>query len=125
MINKEMTKAEVDKMLMVIAYVSLLISIVSVIFALKGVHQLYWISAVGIYIFSFLAGFSIGQFTIGLTFIFLSIAIGYTFGRIKGKVDYSIFGGAGILLGFLIVTFVDDYWTFLPFWLLLPKSFLN
>jgi hypothetical protein len=102
----------------VIAFVSLLVSVLSIIFAILGTHQLYWISALGIYIFSFLAGFSIGQFTVGLTFIYLSLAIGYSIRRIKGKADYSLFAGAGVIIGVIIVTFVDDYWTFLPFWTL-------
>ncbi len=122
---KEMSESEVDKMLTVIAFVSLLVSVTSVIFAIKGNPQLYWISAVGIYIFSFLAGFTFGQFTVGLTFVYLTLAIGYSLGRIKGKADYSMFAGVGTIIGVAIVTLVDDYWTFLPFWTLLPKSFFN
>jgi hypothetical protein len=107
-----------------IAYWSLLVCVMSVIFAIKGIRQLYWISAVGIYIFSFIAGFTIGQFTVGLTFAFLSLAIGYSVGRIKGKADYSLFAGVGIITGFLMVGYVG-IWVFLPLWKLLPSSFLN
>jgi hypothetical protein len=105
-------------MFTVIAFVSLLVSVTSIIFAIIGYHQLYWVSALGIYIFSFLAGFTIGQFTVGLTFIYLSLAVGYSLRRIKRKADYSLFAGAGLIIGVTIVTFVDDYWTFLPFWTL-------
>jgi hypothetical protein len=112
-------------MLTVIAFLSLLISVISFIFAVKGPHQLYWVSAVGIYVFSFIAGFSIGQFTVGLTFLCLSLAVGYSFRRIKGKADYSLFAAVGIIVGVVIVSFVDDYWTFLPFWSFLPKSFFS
>jgi hypothetical protein len=119
------TKEGLIKMLTIIAYVSLLVSVMCVIFAIKGIYQLYWISAAGIYIFSFLAGFTIGQFTVGLTFIFLSLAVGYSLGRIKGKAQYSLFAGAGIIIGFIMVAFVSNYWVFLPFWKLLPKSFLS
>jgi hypothetical protein len=112
-------------MLTAIAYWSLIVSVVSAIFAIKGTPQLYWISALGIYIFSFLAGFTFGQFTVGLTFIYLSLAIGFSLRRIKGKADYSLFAGAGTIIGIIIVTFVDDYWTFLPFWTFLPNSFFN
>jgi hypothetical protein len=106
-------------LLTVLAYVSLLVSVISVIFAIKGTYQLYWISAVGIYIFSFLAGFSVGQFTVALTFIYLSLAVGYSLGRIKGKADYSLFAGVGTVTGFLMVGYVGR-WVFLPFWKLFP-----
>ncbi|GGD62529.1 hypothetical protein [Paenibacillus nasutitermitis] len=111
-------------MFTIIAYVSLIVSIISVIFAIKGIHQLYWISALGIYIFSFLAGFTIGQFTVALTFIFLSLAIGYSLGRIKGKADYSLFSGVGIITGILLVVYVGG-WVFLPFWKLLPTPLFS
>jgi uncharacterized membrane protein len=112
-------------MLTVIAYVSLLVFVTCFIIAIKGPHQLYWISAVGIYVFSFIAGFTFGQFTVGLTFVCLSLAIGYSFRWIKGKADYTLFTAVGIIVGGIIVKFVDDYWTFLPFWALLPKSFFS
>jgi hypothetical protein len=111
-------------MLTVIAYMSLLVSVMSFIFAIKVAYQLYWFSAIGIYIFSFLAGFTIGQFTVGLTFVFLGLAIGYSLGRIKGKADYFLFAGVGIITGFIMVVYVGS-WVFLPFWKLLPSSILN
>jgi hypothetical protein len=118
------SEGEVVKMFTAIAYWSLLVCVMSVIFAIKGIHQLYWISAVGIYIFSFITGFTLGRFTVGLTFVFLSLAIGYSLRRIKGKADYSLFAGVGIITGFLMVVYVGS-WVFLPFWKLLPSSFLN
>ncbi len=102
----------------VIAFSALVIAIVATILAIKGKYQLYWISAVGIYTFSFLAGFSIGQITVGLTFIPLTLAIGYSFGWIKNKISNIIFISIGILIGFLMVLYVDDAWLFFPFWFL-------
>jgi len=94
--------------LSVIAFSSLILAIASLIFAITGKHQLYWISALGIYIFSFLAGFSIGQLTVGLTFIPLTLAIGYSFGLIKNK-RHSIFSLClGTLTGTLMVIFVGN-----------------
>jgi hypothetical protein len=52
----EIGESEVVKMFTAIAYGSLLVCVMSVIFAITGVHQFYWISAVGIYVFSFIAG---------------------------------------------------------------------
>ncbi len=91
-----------------IAFSALIIAIVSIFFAIRGKYQFYWISAIGIYIFSFIAGFSIGQMTVGLTFIPLTLAIGYSFGWIKNKIHSIIFLCLGILIGFLMVIYVGN-----------------
>jgi hypothetical protein len=100
-----------------IAFSALFISIVSIIFAIKGKHQFYWISSLGIYIFSFLAGFSIGLVTVALTFIPLTLAIGYSFGWIKTKTHRIISLGFGILVGSLMVIYVGN-WLFYPLFFL-------
>ncbi|WP_245780785.1 hypothetical protein [Gracilibacillus orientalis] len=101
----------------ILAYSSLITAFVSFILAVGGKHYYYWISAVGMYIFSFLAGFSIGQLTVGLTFIPIVLAIGYTFDWIKNKVHYLFFVCSGVIIGFIMVFFVDDQWVFFPFWI--------
>ncbi|MGM0884263.1 MAG: hypothetical protein ACQEXQ_24885 [Bacillota bacterium] len=85
-----------------------IVTIVSLFFAIKGKYQFYWICAIGIYIFSFLAGFSTGQLTVGLTFIPLTLAIGYSLGWIKNKEHRTIFLCLGTLIGFLMVIYVGN-----------------
>jgi hypothetical protein len=102
----------------VIAFSALIVSIVSTFFAIKGKHQLYWIAAIGIYIFSLIAGFSIGQFTVGLTFVLLALASSYSFNLVKTKLHVTTCVGLGILIGVLMVFYVDDYWLFYPIKLL-------
>ena len=104
----------------VIAFTALIVAVVSIIIAIKGKYHFYWISAIGIYIFSFLAGFSIGQVTVGLTFIPLTLAVGFTFGRINNKVDSIFFLSSGILIGFLMVIYVGS-WLFYPLFRLLGE----
>jgi hypothetical protein len=99
----------------IIAFFALFVAVVSMVIATKGRYHFYWFAAIGIYIFSFLAGFSIGQLTVGLTFIPLILAIGYTFGWIKSKVNWIIFLCLGILIGLLMVIYVDDAWLFFPY----------
>ncbi|WP_206747171.1 hypothetical protein, partial [Mycobacteroides abscessus] len=62
----------------VIAFAALIISVVSTLSAIKGKSQHYWYAALGVYIFSLIAGFSIGQITVGFTFVLLALAIGYS-----------------------------------------------
>lgn len=92
----------------VIAFSALIVATVSTFFAVKGQHQLYWVSAVAIYIFSFLAGFSIGQLTVGLTFVPLALAIGYSFGWIKNNRSSIIFLCSGILFGIFIMIYAGN-----------------
>lgn len=80
----------------------------STYFAIKGNHRLYWVSAVSIYLFSFLTSFTIGLLTVGLSFVSLVLAIGYSFDWIKGKMNLVTFLGIGILIGFLMIYYVRD-----------------
>ncbi|MGN8647281.1 hypothetical protein [Gracilibacillus sp. HCP3S3_G5_2] len=102
----------------VIAYSSLIIAFVSVMLAIKGMRHYYWLAAFGCYLFSFLAGFSIGRLTVGLTFIPLALAIGYTFNWIQNNVHCFLFVCSGITIGLSIVLYVEMKWVFLPFWIL-------
>ncbi|UOQ87293.1 hypothetical protein [Gracilibacillus salinarum] len=101
----------------VIAYSSLIIAIVSVLFAIKGRYFFYWISAIAIYVFSYIAGFSIGQLTVGLTFIPLTLAVGHSFGWIKNNIHSFMFLCLGMIVGGLLVLYIDNYWLFFPFWI--------
>ncbi|WP_246629013.1 hypothetical protein [Mesobacillus maritimus] len=95
---------------------SLITALVTTVIAIKGNYRFYWISAISIYIFSFIAGFSVGQLTIGLTFIPFILALAYTFGWIKTRIHNVMFVSLGILIGVLMVLFVDDAWLFFPLW---------
>lgn len=97
----------------IIAYAALIVAIITTFFAIKGKHQLYWLSALGIYLFSFMSGLSIGIITVGLTFISLTLATGYTLNLIKSKEHQLIFLGLGILIGVLMVIYVGP-WLFFP-----------
>ncbi|WP_240697380.1 hypothetical protein [Sporolactobacillus sp. THM19-2] len=93
---------------------------VSALLAIKGRHLFYWFSALGIYVFSFLAGFSVGQITVSLTFIPLFLAMGYSFRWIKRCSHVAIFLCSGILTGFLLTVYAEDEWLFYPFYLFYP-----
>jgi hypothetical protein len=100
----------------IITVVALILTVFSTISAIiSGKPKHYWVATISIYIFSFIAGFSIGQITVGLTFVLLALAIGSSFKLIKNRYKMTICVGVGILVGTLMVIFVDDYWLFLPF----------
>ncbi|GAB2552073.1 hypothetical protein [Gracilibacillus alcaliphilus] len=93
----------------VIAYFSFIIAMISIVLALRGKYYYYWIAAIGIYLFSFMAGFSIGKFTVGLTFIPLTMAIGHLCGWIHNKKSGWISFGFGIIIAILLVLVAGDY----------------
>jgi len=99
----------------VIAFTSLIIAVVAIVMAVRGKRNHYWTAAAAIYIFSFLAGFSIGQLTVGITFVLVVLALGYSLKLIKTHLQLFTFLFAGMATGILLVMFVDDYWLFYPF----------
>ncbi len=109
----------------VVAFLALLLAVAATLLAVIVNPRFYWAAALGIYVFSFLAGFSIGQFTVALTVLFLALAVGYSSGKIRSGMQFSVFSGIGILLGIAMVAFVDDYWIFYPIWALLPETVLS
>ncbi|ALX48883.1 hypothetical protein [Lentibacillus amyloliquefaciens] len=103
-------------MFTVIAYAMLLMTLISVILAAMGRYWLYWIAALSIYIFSFLAGFSIGQLTVGLTFVFITLAAAHSFNLIHNSLHYMVFLLLGVIIGALLIVLVRS-WLFWPFWI--------
>jgi|SRR5699024_4246949 len=92
----------------IIAYSLLLISFLTFFAGLKGRPIYYWISAFSMYIFSFLGGFSIGQITVGLTFIPLTLGIASAFGWFKRVVHHAFFAGVGFVIGIFLVILVGN-----------------
>ena len=92
----------------------LCITVLLLYLAIKVNHQFYWPVALLIYIFSYLTSYLIGMFTVGLTFVALSLAVGYTFGWIKNRSSFISFLSLGAVGGFLMVYYVRDY-LFYPF----------
>lgn len=92
----------------IIAYSLLLISFLAFFVALKGRLIFYWISALAMYIFSFLGGFSIGQITVGLTFIPLTLGFASMLGWIRQNFHRTLFAGLGFVLGIFMVILVGN-----------------
>lgn len=102
------------------AYALLIISIVSFIIAFNGKSAYYWLAAIGMYVFSFLSGFSIGQLTVGLTFIPLTLAIAHSIGLVQRRTERAIFFTVGFMIGLCVVIFVRQLVFYPLLWLLSP-----
>lgn len=89
----------------VITFSILFITIIFILIAIKGKHHYYWYASLGMLVFSILSGFSIGRITIGVTFLLLSLAIGYSLYLIQNKLNLITFLALGLLFGLLL-----EYW---------------
>lgn len=98
-----------------------MIAIISMTLAVMEYRAFYWIAALSIYLFSSIAGFSVGQIAVGFTFIPLTLAIGYTCKWIKTDTHAILFFFAGCVIGWLMVVFVGN-WLFYPFTFLFRSS---
>lgn len=92
----------------------LFITVLILYIAIKVNHKFYWLAALLIYVFSYITAYLIGMFTVGFTFVALSLAVGYSFDWIKSKPSFFSFLSLGAVAGFLNVYYVRDY-LFYPF----------
>jgi len=69
----------------VIAITSLIIAILATFFAAKERYQLYFVSVLGILIFTYLYGFTVGQMAVCLSFIPITIAIQYSVRLVRNR----------------------------------------
>lgn len=99
----------------ILFYLFLAITIISVILAIKKDPKYYWVGALTSYIFSFLGSWSIGIYTLSITFVLLALALAHKMGRIKNNFSSLIVIFIALLIWLLSITFIDDYWLFFPF----------
>lgn len=92
----------------ILFYSLFLLFIITFILAINGRPALYWIAALSIYVCSFLGGFSIGQITVGLTFIPLTLGIASVFGLMKKRYQSALFAGVGLIIGVFAVIFIGN-----------------
>lgn len=107
-------------MWMWIAYGLLILSIISFFIGFKGKYYYYWVSAFTMYLFSFLGGFSIGQFTVGFVFFPLTLAIAHLVGCIQHRQSRILFLLIGFIIGLFVVIFARAIVLYPLVWLLSP-----
>ena len=89
-----------------------------IIAVIKNVGRKYWLAGLIMYIVSFLGGWSIGLYLLVLPFVLWSLALAHSFDWVKSHWHNIPFASIGIILWYLSISYIDDYWLFLPFtWL--------
>ncbi|WP_153722896.1 hypothetical protein [Sporosarcina cascadiensis] len=84
----------------------------------KNVARTYWLAGLVMYVVSFLGSWSIGLYLLIVPFIFWSLALAHSFSWVKRPWQNVIFAVIGMILWYISITTIDDYWLFLPFaWL--------
>lgn len=95
-------------------YGTALVTLVAIGLTLSGSRGSLWVAALASWFLSFLGSFSIGIYTLVLTFVFLSLAVGTRVGWVETARDriQAILVGIGLWL--LAVRTVNDFWLFFP-----------
>ncbi|WP_078380741.1 zf-HC2 domain-containing protein [Sutcliffiella halmapala] len=98
----------------VLAYLLLGTSLLVFLWKVDSKSKKYWISGICMYLFSALAGFSIGLYTLSIAFILFTLAIGHSFGRIK-KLHHSIISIViALVLWCIAINIYGGFWAFYP-----------
>ncbi|WP_301108795.1 hypothetical protein [Sporosarcina sp.] len=83
-----------------------------------NIAKKYWLAALIMYVVSFLGSWSIGLYLLVIPFVLLMLALAHSFGWVKKGLQNVPFAIIGIILWYVSITNIDDYWLFLPFaWL--------
>ncbi|MED1467017.1 hypothetical protein [Bacillus salipaludis] len=85
-----------------------------IIAIIKNVARNYWLAGLIMYIFSLFGSWSIGLYLLVVPFILWILALTYSFGWVKKDWHNVPFAIIGIILWYLSITNIDDYWLFLP-----------
>lgn len=106
-------------MLTFIFYILFLIGIIfSITAVIKNDSRKYWLAGLLMYIASFLGSWSIGVYLLVFPFVLWILALAHSFGWVKKYWHNAPFTAIGIILWYLSITNIDDYWLFIPFsWL--------
>jgi len=102
----------------VLFYLLVGITLLAIILAIKISPRYYWLGAFTSYIFSFLGGFSIGLYTLSITFILFALALAHTLRWIKSPLHSFLIIFAALVIWMIMILTTDDYWLFLPFTIL-------
>jgi len=99
----------------ILFYLSVGITFFLILLSIKKHPKYYWLGALTSYIFSFLGSWSIGLYTLSITFVLLALAFSHKMGWIKSIFHSLVVIVISLLIWFLSITFIDDYWLFFPF----------
>ena len=103
-------------MIAILAYYgAALVTLVAIGWALSGSRGALWMAVLASWTLSFLASFSIGTYTLVMTFVLLALAIGYSADWIETGTHRVLAALTGVLLWAFAVSTLDDAWLFLPF----------
>jgi hypothetical protein len=89
-------------------------TIVAIGLAVSVSRRFLWLAALSSWLLSFLGSFSIGLYTLVITFVTLALAIGFTTGWIRGYIGELLAAASGIVSWACAVRWIDDYWLFFP-----------
>jgi hypothetical protein len=100
--------------LSIIAFLLLGIAVAVTLLGILSNYKWYWVAGILMYIFNYLAAFSIGLYTLSFTFVLWTLALAHSLGWIKRFRDSVAAVFIGLIIWIVVVSAVDDYWLFRP-----------
>lgn len=97
-----------------LAFAMLVAAFITVVLAIKKGPGWYWLTGVFMYLFSYLAGFSIGLYTLSFTFVFWALGFVYSLRLVKRFWHADLAVIIGLAGWYLCIIYVDDYFLFRP-----------
>ncbi len=107
---------------MVLTFGSLVITSLSILLAIEGRKWLYWVGGISMYFFSFMTGFSIGLYALGISFAIFALALAHTMKWITSFRSSFITVIIALAIWGASIMLLDDAVLFLPIILIL-KAF--
>ena len=95
-------------------FAAALVTLIGIGLAVSTSRRYLWLAALGSWVFSFLGSFSIGLYTLVLTFVLLALAVGFATGWIKSSAQALVAALAGVAVWAVAIYTVDDFWLFFP-----------
>ncbi|WP_066639239.1 hypothetical protein [Desulfolucanica intricata] len=103
----------------ILFYLSVGITILAIILAIKINPKYYWIGSLTSYFFSFLGSLSIGIYTLSITFALFALALAHKMKWIKNYLYSIVVIMISLIIWILSILIIDDAWLFYPFRLVL------
>ncbi|MUK87808.1 hypothetical protein GMD78_05255 [Ornithinibacillus sp. L9] len=74
-----------------------------------------YFGALFFYFLSFISAFSIGLYVLLGAVLFLVLGIAKSLNLLRKKINYLFFSLVSVVIWYLLISFVDDYYLFFPF----------
>ncbi|MDQ7094030.1 hypothetical protein REC12_10560 [Desulfosporosinus sp. PR] len=92
-----------------VAFGSLGVALLTFLLGILHNPKWYYISALMMYIFSFMTGFSIGYYVLSVTFVLLALALVHSIVKVKRSVWNVLLSSVALIVGYVFWLIISSY----------------